>query len=382
MDRATEVSLIQEVIGLAEQKSAYLDDTVTHSPISRYASPERFEREMAMIFKRKPMVVAHSGELEGEKAFIAKSFLGLPVLLTRDEDGQVHAFLNVCRHRGAKLERASTGCKRLFTCPYHGWTWSNKGDLRGVPHEAQGFPELPRAERGLRRLPVAEAHGFIWIIANPETADMPDIDAWLSGLADDFRWLDLANHRIAAIDEIDIAANWKVLLEGGMESYHFRIAHRKTIGPFFEDNLSTYSCFGPHFRSILPRVSMRDLRNIPQDEWEIRRDSNVLYSLLPNIQLLVQQDHIMWFQSEPKSEGVTGMRMATLVPRSAPETDEMQEHWEKNHLITKTALREDFDLGEEIQSGFASRGNPSHLFGRFEGALHRMNLSVEEMIAN
>ena len=382
MDRHTEITLIKEIIGLAEQESTYLDDAIAHSPISRYASEERFERERAMIFCCKPMIVAQSAELEGENAYLARTFLGLPVLLTRDAQGQVHAFLNVCRHRGATLERKSSGCKRLFTCPYHAWTWSNQGDLKAVPQEAEGFPDLPRAERALRRLPVAEAHGFIWIIANPDNADMPDIDEWLGGLADDFRWLGLADHRIAAMEEIEIAANWKVLIEGGLEAYHFRVAHKNTIGPYFPDNLSTYRMFGPHVRAILPRNSMPDLHSISEEQWQIRRDANVLYSLTPNTQMLAQQDHVMWFHSEPVAADLTKMRMCTLVPRSAPETDEMQAHWDKNQKITVTALMEDFELGEEIQAGFASRGNPSHLFGRFEGALNRFNLAVEAMLAD
>ena len=382
MDRQTEVSLIKEIIGLANQSSAFLDKTIAHSPISRYSSPERFEREQAMIFKRKPVVVAQSSELEGENAYLTKNFLGLAILLTRDNDGNVRAFLNVCRHRGAKLEREATGCKRIFTCPYHAWSFSNDGALRGIPHEAQGFPELSRAERGLRRLPAAEAHGFIWIIADPDRADMPDIENWLSGLAADLDWIGLSDHCIAAIEEIDIAANWKLLMEGGMEAYHFRVAHKNTIGPYFPDNLLTYATFGPHMRAILPRISMPDLKSVPKEKWQIREDANMVYTLMCNSQLLVQQDHVMWFHFEPVSEAVTHMRMATLVPRSAPQTEEMRKHWEKNQKITVTALMEDFELGEEIQSGFASRGNPSHLFGRFEGALNRFNLAVEEMIAN
>ncbi|MEL7091663.1 MAG: SRPBCC family protein [Pseudomonadota bacterium] len=381
MNRQTQVGLIKEVLGLAEQKSAFLDDSIAHSPISRYASPERFEREQAMIFRRKPVVVAQSSELDGPRAFLTKRFLDLPVLLTRGDNGEVQAFLNVCRHRGATLERAATGCKRVFTCPYHAWSWTNDGALRSVPHEAQGFPDLPRAERGLRRLPCTEAHGFIWIIANPDAADMPGIDTWLAGLGPDMRWIDMADHRIAAIQEIDIKANWKVLMEGGMEAYHFRVAHKDTIGPHFPDNLLTYAMFGPHMRAVLPRNGMLDLAQVPEDDWDFRRDANMVYTLMCNSQLLVQQDHVMWFHFEPLAMDLTHMRMATLVPRSLPDTPEMQAHWDKNQKITVTALMEDFELGEEIQSGFASRGNPSHLFGRFEGALNRFNLCVEEMLA-
>ena len=382
MDRATELNLIREIIGLAQQKSAFLDSEIAHSPISRYTSPERFEREKVLIFKRKPTVVAQSSELEGPRAFLTKRFLDLPILLTRDDDGKVHAFLNVCRHRGATLERETSGCKRVFTCPYHAWSFTNQGDLRAVPHEESGFPDLPRAERNLRRLPCTEAFGFIWIIANPDAAEMPDLNNWMAGMGPDLDWIGLSDHRIAAIEERDIHANWKLLVEGGLEAYHFRVAHKHTIGPYFPDNLLTYSTFGPNIRAVLPRNSMPDLHKVPEDQWNLRQDANMVYTLMTNTQLLVQQDHVMWFHSEPISENLTHMRMATLVPRSAPDTPEMQAHWDKNQKITVTALMEDFELGEEIQSGFASRGNPSHIFGRFEGALNRFNLSVEEMLAS
>jgi len=116
-------------------------------------------------------------------------------------------------------------------------------------------------------------------------------------------------------------------------------------------------------------------------DWAIRRDANILYTLVPTTQLLVQQDHVVWINAEPRAEDRTLVRIATLAPGSAPDTEEMRAHWARNHAITRATLMEDFQLGEEIQSGFASRGNPSHLFGRFEGALNRFNLVVEEMIA-
>ena len=361
MDRQTEISLIKEIIGLADQKSAYVEADIAHSPITRYSSPERFERERAMLFRRRPVIVAHGSELEGEGAFLTRTFLGLPVLLTRDGDGGVHAFLNVCRHRGARLERKASGCKRVFTCPYHAWSFTNTGDLRGVPHEAQGFPGLAKAERGLRRLPAAEAHGFIWIIADPEAAEMPGIDGWLAGLEEDFHWLGFANHRVAVMEEMEIASNWKILIEGGLEAYHFRVAHKKTIAPYFPDNLSTYRMFGPHIRSVLPRSSLPDMREVPEEDWRIRRDANLLYSVMPTSQFLVQQDHFAWIHLDPVAEDRTHLRMATLVPRDLPETDEMADHWRKNQEITRLTLMEDFELGAEIQSRFrlARQSQPS-----------------------
>ncbi len=381
MDRDEELGLIREIIGLAERKSAWLDADVAHSPISRYSSPERYERERAMILRRLPIAAARSDDLTGPRSFRTMRLSGLPILMTRGDDGVARVFLNVCRHRGARLERADNGCKRIFTCPYHGWSWTNDGALRAVPQEKQGFPDLPRAERGLRRLPSAEAHGFIWIVADPDMSDIPDIDAWLGPLAKDFDWLELSEHGTAVTEEFEISANWKVLVEGGLEAYHFRVAHAATIAPYFPDNLSTYRVFGTHIRSVLPRITLPDLTDKPEEDWAIRRDANILYSLMATTQLLVQQDHIVWIRMDPLSEGRTAVRLSTLVPKDGAGTADQREHWERNHEITRVTLMEDFTLGEEIQSGFASRGNPSHLFGRFEGALNRFNLQVEELIA-
>ena len=191
----------------------------------------------------------------------------------------------------------------------------------------------------------------------------------------------MSQHEVAVSDNYTLKANWKTLFEGGIEAYHFKVAHKETIAPYFPDNLSTYQMFGPHMRSILPRVSMPDLKNIPEDDWSIREDANIIYTVLPTTQFLVQQDHVVWIHLQPVSAGETKLRLATLVPSDAPKTDEMAEHWAKNHKITLKTLMEDFVLGEEIQSGFASKGNPSHLFGRFEGALNRFNLAIEEMIS-
>lgn len=381
MDRAEELELIREVVGLADRKSPYLDAEIGHSPISRYASAERFERERALIFRRKPVIAAHVSELPENNGFLAREIAGLPVILVRDGEGEVRAFLNVCRHRGARLEREAAGCKRVFTCPYHGWSWTNTGELRAVPQEKQGFPDLPRAERGLRRLPAAEAQGFVWIVADVDGSGPVDLTGWLGGrFAADLEQLDLARHRIVAEDRFDIAANWKLLVEGGLEAYHFRVAHAATIAPFFPDNLSTYRMFGPHVRSLLPRNGMLDLRETPEAAWEIRRDANLLYVISPTTQLLVQQDHVVWILMEPKNQELTAIRLVTLAPAAGAVDAAAAAHWAKNQAITRATLMEDFELGEEIQSGFASRGNPSHLFGRFEGALDRFNRAVEEML--
>jgi phenylpropionate dioxygenase-like ring-hydroxylating dioxygenase large terminal subunit len=169
-------------------------------------------------------------------------------------------------------------------------------------------------------------------------------------------------------------ANWKILVEGGIEAYHFKVAHRATIGPHFEDNLSSYRCFGPHLRSVLPRTSMAKLTEETRDTWRLRDHAQVLYTLFPSTALLVQQDHIAWVSQEPVAAGQTRVRVSTLAPTAeADKTD----HWARNHAITTTTLEEDFAIGESAQSTLSSRANTHMLFGRFEGALDAFNKTVE-----
>ena len=380
MDRATEIELLEELAGLRRARSFYLDDEVATSPVSRYTCPDRFAQERQKLFRSMPVIVARSSELAGPDAFLTRDYAGLPLLLTRDGGGAVHAFLNVCRHRGTRLVDDAGGCRRRFTCPYHAWTYDNRGALKGIPHGGAGFPGIDKAGLGLKRLGCAEAHGWIWVAADTDAA--PDIDEFLGGLAGDFAWFGAGGLRIVHEDVSERAANWKILFEGGLESYHFRIAHKDTIGPFFQDNLSSYRVFGRHIRSILPRARLEAMAAQPKESWSLRRAANLVYSIFPSAQLLVQEDHIVWIQGLPLAPDRTLVRLATLVPADFDPTDPEADpgtarHWRKNHDITVRTLAEDFAIGESIQSGLASGANTELRFGRFEGALDRFNRIVE-----
>jgi phenylpropionate dioxygenase-like ring-hydroxylating dioxygenase large terminal subunit len=91
----------------------------------------------------------------------------VPALVVRNRDGAARAFINVCRHRGSRVESASSGSKkRAFTCSYHGWTYDTDGNLIHIPQD-YGFDGLDKSCFGLRELPVVEKHGFIWACHAP-----------------------------------------------------------------------------------------------------------------------------------------------------------------------------------------------------------------------
>lgn len=379
MKHTTEIHRINELLKLNEEKSAFLDDSVSHNPVEHYYSASIFEREQAAIFRQLPQPLVHSSELKEPGAFLRRTLAGLPLLITRDADGHVHVFLNVCRHRGTRLVDEQSGCKHRFTCPYHAWTWDNRGELIGVPHQKLGFPDLDRAQHGLKRLGCSEFGGWLWV--NPAGEEAPDIPAFLQDYAPDFSWFGGESLQLLHVEEQTREVNWKLLVEGGIEAYHFRVAHRNTIAPYFFDNLSSYESSGPHLRSILAKRSMANLRTQAEADWQLRDHAQVVYTLFPTTQLLVQSDHIGWVHFEPLSASSTRMRLCTLVPANRVETDKDLAHWAKNHAITVKTLSEDFEIGESIQQGLRSGANEALNFGRFEGALAVFNQQINDRLS-
>lgn len=376
MQTDEQIDLLEELLGLRREKSAFLDEAAQRSPARRYTDDALFAEEREKIFRATPQAVAHISEMAEDGAFLRREVAGAPVILTRDREGAIHGFYNICRHRGARLVEAEQGCRHRFTCPYHAWTWDNQGRLIGVPHQAQGFPDLDKADYGLKRVNVAVRFGWIWAQLDGEM----DIDAFLAPVADDLAWLGMEDHVIHASDTQEWRANWKIIAEGGLESYHFRVAHAKTVGGLFHDNLSTYQMKGPHIRSILARNTIDELVEIPRDQWTIRAHTNVLYTLFPNLSLLAQADHVAAILSSPQAADRTTMRVITLVP-NAQASEDRADWWGRNHGFTLKTLKEDFEIGEAIQSGLAHGVNEALTFGRFEGALHAFNEVVERRLA-
>src|SRR5258707_13338419 len=112
---------------------------------------------------------------------ITDDHAGLPVLSVRGRDNRLRAFLNVCRHRGAKVAQGC-GKARLFSCPYHAWTYDLAGALMGIPDE-RCFPDVRSERASLGELPLGEKHGLVWVIPTADGSTNFDIDPWLGGRA-------------------------------------------------------------------------------------------------------------------------------------------------------------------------------------------------------
>ena len=118
---------------------------ILHAPVSTYTCPDRAAKEWQTFFKEHPQMIGLSGDLPESGSFFTMNDFGLPILATRDQAGKFRAFANVCRHRGAIVEREARGKKHKFTCEFHAWTYSNEGDLVALPKQEHfgGGQSLP-----------------------------------------------------------------------------------------------------------------------------------------------------------------------------------------------------------------------------------------------
>jgi len=380
MEREKQIALLSECIELAEGKQPFMSDEETLIPVAEYLDQARFEEERELLFRRSMNVLALSSQIASPGDFITRDLVGTPVILVRGEDGTAKAFVNVCRHRGATVELREHGSCRRFVCPYHAWTYETDGSLAAVRHR-EGFPTLDLESTSLVPLASFEAGGFIWVCPDP-SAPAQGPDQATRAVISELESFGSAETSVFASDARSWNANWKLIVDGGLESYHFRIAHRNTIGSFFTDNTSTFELIGDHVRSVLPRVSVLELRNQPESDWNIREHTHLLYAISPNASILVQERHFELILTNPVSVDQTRIEIMTIAPQPGADgySEKARAFLVANHAFTRKTLDEDFVIAEQIQRGMRSGANELFRFARFEGALSQWHRRLEQRL--
>jgi phenylpropionate dioxygenase-like ring-hydroxylating dioxygenase large terminal subunit len=311
-------------------------------------------REQQVLFRRHPILMGFASQWPAPGAFSTDDYAGVPILIARGRDGKLRAFLNVCRHRGAKVAQGC-GEARAFSCPYHAWTYDLAGKVIGIPDE-RCFPGV-RDERGaLIALPLCEKHGLVWVIptpaANGATFDIDfDIDSWLGGhlRARVVLASVLVLHDKRVIPE---RMNWKILVDTFHEGYHIGFLHKQSLGSILHGNVADFEAFGRNHRLTFPRKKLERLKAEPEESWDLMWNTTVIYSLFPNTILMLQGDHVELSRIFPSEDRVDRavMELALYVPR-APTTAEERTHWDKNmQLVLDVVTGEDFPAGRSIRA--------------------------------
>ena len=196
-------------------------------PVTAYTDEAQFQAERQAVFFESPIAVALSLEIPKPGDFLTQTIMGKPLLFTRDKEGVLHCFINVCRHRGAKVCAAEKGHQSRFSCPYHAWTYSNKGELIGVYGE-DSFGEVDRASMGLAELPCDERSGVIFACLTP--GKPLDLDNWLGEFAEKLAHQNLEQWHLYT-ERFLSGAGWKATLDGYLRSITTTVCTAKRWDP-------------------------------------------------------------------------------------------------------------------------------------------------------
>ncbi|WDZ75397.1 aromatic ring-hydroxylating dioxygenase subunit alpha [Ensifer adhaerens] len=184
-----------------------------------YLDAKIYERDLERVFRRHWHCVAHESTIPNANDFEVFRMASEQVIVTRTASGEIHAMLNVCRHRGAEVCTKDKGNARAFVCPYHAWTYGNDGALKAARLMPKDFK---REDHGLKKLHVRVAEGLIFISFAEEPLDFSDVEHLLHATCGQYGW---GSAKIAHRQTYPVDANWKLAVENYVECYHCGPAH-------------------------------------------------------------------------------------------------------------------------------------------------------------
>lgn len=184
-----------------------------------YTSREVYALDLDRVWNRNWIWVGHVSQIPRPGDYFLFDYGPESLIILRDQEGEVRAHLNVCRHRGARICTERTGTARLLVCPYHAWTYELSGKLRAGQHMGAEFDP---GKWGLHAAEVRVFQGMILVCASKTP---PPIDAGLEALAPLTEPFGFERLKIAHTAVYPVPANWKLAVENYMECYHCAPAH-------------------------------------------------------------------------------------------------------------------------------------------------------------
>lgn len=194
-------------------------------------SSDVFLQEQQRIFNRCWLYVGHASEIESPGDFRRRTVALRPLIFTRGVDDVVRVFLNACPHRGSLICRENEGNARVLRCFYHGWSFNTEGELVAVPGEDAYGPNFNRADMGLAQPPRVESYrGFYFVSFDPNIEDLVEYLGQAKPYLDLI--VDQAEEGMQVIhgsNKYRIKANWKMLVENSLDSYHLNSTHQTYV---------------------------------------------------------------------------------------------------------------------------------------------------------
>ncbi|MGC9543624.1 aromatic ring-hydroxylating oxygenase subunit alpha [Streptomyces sp. UG1] len=327
-----------------------------------YTDPEVFAQEQERVFEAMWFCVARAADLDKPGAFRTYQVGRESVLVSRARNGSIKAFLNICRHRGAKLCTEESGeVKRAFQCPYHAWTYGLDGKLVAAPN-LTSMPDIDRTEYGLVNVHVREWLGYVWVCLADEPpsfeADVQgDVVARL-GDAESIEHYDIENLSVGRRIVYDVKANWKLIIENFMECYHCATIHPELteVLPEFADGFAAqyYVGHGAEFGEEVRGFTVDGSEGLDRIPGVAEDQDRRYYAITvrPQVFINLVPDHVIFHRMFPMAEDRTVVECDWLyLPHVVESGKDVSRSVELFHRVNQ----QDFDACERTQPAMSSK---------------------------
>jgi phenylpropionate dioxygenase-like ring-hydroxylating dioxygenase large terminal subunit len=354
-----------------------------------YANAEFFALEREHLLMSSWVLAGHRNDLQAPGDFISVEAFGERGLVVLGEDGVLRGFFNTCRHRAHALVSQERGsCGHAIRCPYHGWSYDFDGALKAIAAE-KSFPQIDKADFGLRPIEVEDFLGFVFVRFKPGGASVAERYAPYRAEMEAYRTAEM--HSMGTGWNCDLDVDWKNMMDNYLEGYHVPTGHP-----------GLQRLFGSSYTAeVQPSGVSRQmgiLRDKPSENWSERmyqrwvpRPAHLsperqrawcYYTLLPNVALDFYPDRITSFEALPLGPGKVRLRARRWgLPAAADGEDrQLKLAGYLNYRINREVQREDEVLITSVQQGLASRGYSFGIFSEKEAALRQMHEMVRQAV--
>ena len=328
-------------------------------PRDRYTAPEILEEEKQRIFARHWVCVGRASAFIKPGDYRLRTVADESLIIVRDRGGELHAFFNVCRHRGTRLCQNPKGqLSETIQCPYHAWTYGLDGQLIGAPHmnEVLGFD---KKHYPLHEAAVAEWEGFVFV----NLSDRPQpFKEWFAPMLRRLSRFELPSLRVGHSVRYEVKANWKLVFQNYSECLHCPMIHPElsTVLPYTSgaNDLTRGPFLGGYMEIKAPNESAtltgRACGRLVSDHIagdDVKRA--YYYTLMPNLMLSVHPDYVNYYLLTPVSVNETIVEsewMFSAANEGDPKFNPQDaiDFWDVTN-------RQDWDICERSQLGIYSR---------------------------
>ena len=319
-------------------------------PFFSYKDQEIYSAECTRIFHSGWVFACAALEIANPGDYFAFELGGEQIVVVRDNQGDITALSNICRHRGTPINDLGIGNKRRFVCPYHAWTYQLDGSLLGVPHP--GGVEINKSQHCLPRFSTSVWHGLVFVSLSENVTPLNEL---LAGIDQYLKPYDIDRFENAQSgDQETWNANWKLAMENAMESYHLFKVHKDTLetttptaGAYYLEGGADWSVTGGEIKGLDAKLW----------NWLTSSDAQaysryILISIPPGFVGIVTVQSFDWIAIYPKSPTECWVRSAGLHPSSQSDS-------EADTAFVEAFFAEDKSICERVQRGMSA----SHVKG-------------------